>query len=67
MDEEEARTLMNAILESDLMNKTSDYLSAGRQFEGISLEDLSERWTRAIRKWFSADCLSLEELDHLSR
>ncbi len=68
MDEKEAdpEALANAAMQIDVMNQTADYLGRGRQFEGLPLDDLREKWTLSVRKWKAVGYGAFRELDDLS-
>lgn len=68
MDEKEAdpEALANAAMQIDVINQTADYLGRGRQFEGLPLDDLREKWTLSVRKWKAVGYGAFRELDDLS-
>jgi hypothetical protein len=66
MNDERAKALVGALLQSDLMDKSATYLEGGRKFGALSLEQLNEQWVRAIRKWARADYGPSRELNDLA-
>ena len=51
MDEKEAAALVEAVISDDLMEQTADYLGRDRFFEGLSDEQLLQKWETSLRTW----------------
>jgi hypothetical protein len=46
--------LVDALLQSELMEETAAYLRRGRSFSAASTEGLNELWIVAFRTWFGS-------------
>jgi hypothetical protein len=49
--EKSAEKLTDATLSAAAMEETEDYLVRGRRFQRLSIEDLGQHWTNAIKAW----------------
>jgi hypothetical protein len=40
-----------AMIESDLMEQTKNYLEGGRKFESLTVDQLKDKWVTAFKEW----------------
>jgi hypothetical protein len=49
--EKAAKELTDTVLSAADMEETEDYLTRGRRFQRLSIEDLRQRWTAGFKGW----------------
>jgi hypothetical protein len=65
--DEDSEAYGRALLKSELMKETHDYLSRGRSFANVLDEQLRRDWVVAVRRWMaSRDPFHGREVDDLA-
>jgi hypothetical protein len=60
MTDDETDDVVDALLQSDLMDQTADYLQRGRRFETVLTPELNEQWVAAFRDFIQAETTACE-------
>src|ERR1700685_1767870 len=60
MTEDEVDDVVDALLQSDLMDQTAHYLGRGRRFEAMPTPKLNEKWVAAFRGFIQAETTACE-------